>query len=190
MPVGVARSSLVVLILSGVPQLPMQADFSGEWLLVSASGATGEQASVLTVQQTLTSTTMRGEPMTPFFSSITVVRHFNGRALSEKHTIGTVGGTVPGIPVGQSSPQGEWTTESVQWQADHLIVRTTRSPQPPDEPGRRSEHEEVWSLDRDGRLLITLSDRRSGFAPITVHLVYERRPLGLISPVLRRCCGK
>jgi hypothetical protein len=107
-----------------------------------------------------------------------VVRHFNGRALSEKHTIGTVGGTVPGIPVGQSSPQGEWTTESVQWQADHLIVRTTRSPQPPDEPGRRSEHEEVWSLDRDGRLLITLSDRRSGFAPITVHLVYERRPLG------------
>jgi hypothetical protein len=150
-------------------------------VLVSTSGAATEQASALTVTQTLTRTTMRGEPMAPFYSSITIERHFNGRAVSETHTIGTIGGTVPGIPAGQSSPQGEWTTESVNWQADHLVIKTTRSPQPSDQPGPRSEHEEVWSLDRDGRLLIIVSDRASGSGATTARLVYERRPLALAS---------
>jgi hypothetical protein len=172
----------IALALSAGAQLPQEPDFSGQWALVSTSGAVTEQASALTVTQTLTRTTMRGEPMAPFYSSITVERHFNGRALSETHTIGTIGGTVPGIPAGQSPPQGEWTTESVNWQADHLVIKTTRSPQPPDQPGRRSEHEEVWSLDRDGRLLINVSDRASGAGAMTARLVYERRPVALASP--------
>jgi len=172
----------LALALSGGAQLPKEPDFSGEWVLVSATDAVTEQASALTVTQTLTRTTMRGEPMTPFYSSITIERHFNGRAVSEKRTIGTVGGTVPGIPVGQSSPQGEWTTESVNWQADHLVIKTTRSPQPPDQPGPHSEHEEVWSLDSHGRLLITITDRASGSGATTARLVYERRPVALASP--------
>jgi hypothetical protein len=64
---------------------------------------------------------------------------------------------VPGIPEGRSSPQGEWTTESVNWQGKRLIIRTTRSQQPSEQPGPSSEHEEVWSLDERGRLLIDIS---------------------------------
>jgi len=48
-----AISSVFALVLSltGVPQVPKEPDFSGEWVLANASGATGEQASALTVTQ-------------------------------------------------------------------------------------------------------------------------------------------
>lgn len=173
----------LALALGAGAQLPREPDFSDEWVLVSLSGAATEQASALTVTQELTRTNIRGEPITPFYSSITIERHFNGRAVPEKSTFYiAIGGTVPGIPAGQSSPQGEWTSESVKWQGDRLVINTTRSPQPPDQPGPHSEHQEVWSLDRDGRLLIIVSDRKSGSAPIAIRLVYKRRPLALASP--------
>ena len=183
------RASLLpfalTLIVIGRPQLPQEPDFSGEWVLVNASDARSEQPPALTVHQTITRTNVRGEPIKPFYSSITVERHFDKAAASDSHTfyIGTIGGTVPGLPVEGSLPQREWTTESVKWECDQLVIRTTRSSQPRHQPGPRSEHDEVWSLDEDGRLLIAISDRSPGSAPRTLNLVYERRPLVLASSV-------
>jgi hypothetical protein len=167
----------VVVLLIGGAQLPKEPDFSGEWVLVKASGATADQAASLSVRQTITRTTVRGEPMTPFYSTITVARYFKGRIHGESHRfwIGVVGGTMPGIPRGASSPTGEWTGEKVEWRDDKLVIRTTASFQPMDQPGPWTEHQEVWSLDGNGRLLITTNDRGSNITPTTVRLVYQRR---------------
>ena len=99
-------------------QVAGRPDFSGEWVLVTASGSNAKQASALTVRQTVTRTTVRGEPMTPWFSSITVVRRFKSGAVSETRDIGIIGGTVPGSPAGASSPKGDWTTMAVEWRGD------------------------------------------------------------------------
>ena len=156
-------------------QIPSRPDFSGGWVLVTASGSTAEQPSALTVRQTVTRTTMRGEPMKPWFSKMTVVRRFKSGAVSETHDIGIIGGTVPGIPVGASSPQGEWTTMAVDWRGKSLVIKTTKSPQPPGESGPFTVHEVVWSLDRKRRLVIAATDRGSTIKPTTVQLVYRRQ---------------
>lgn len=156
-------------------QVPSRPDFSGEWVLVTASGSTAEHASALTVRQTVTRTTMRGEPMTPWFSRMTVVRRFKSGAVSETRDIGTIGATVPGIPVGGSSPQGEWTTMAVDWRGKSLVIKTTKSSQPPGDSGSFTAHEEVWSLDRKGRLVIAATDRGATIKTTTVQLVYRRQ---------------
>src|SRR4030095_5994513 len=126
-------SCVLVLLVSFVAQVPKEPDFSGEWVLVQASNAASAPASALTVRQSITRTTMRGEPMTPWFSELTVERHFATGVVSDRYQIGLIGGTVPGIPTGRSSPQGEWTTEAVTWQGANLIIRTGKYSGPPQE---------------------------------------------------------
>lgn len=163
---GTLASSVLVLFVRSAPQVPPQPDFSGEWVLVKASGSSAEQASALTVRQTITSKTMRGEPMTPWFSEMAVQRRFKDGAVSETNHIGIIGGTVS---------QSEWMTTSVTWRGNSLVIETERSSHPPGESGPYTAREEVWSLDRNGRLLITVTDRGSNIKPTTVRLVYRRR---------------
>jgi hypothetical protein len=173
----VALGSLVTLVLPGSSaQVPSQPDFSGEWVLVKASGSTAEQASALTVRQTITRTTMRGEPMAPWFSELGVVRRSKGDIVSsENYKIGVIGGTVSGVPAGSSAPREERTTLAVKWDGDRLIIQTGRYRGPPQQTSSYTEHEEVWSLEQKGRLLITVTDRGSNIKPTTVQLVYRRQ---------------
>jgi len=168
-------SCILVLLGSVVAQIPKEPDFSGEWVLVS--GTSSDPALSLTVRQTITRTTSRGEPMTPWFSDLTVKRHFrNGVVESESYKIGIIGGTVGGISSGRSSPQGEWTTVAVKWEGESLIIRSGRYSGPPHESSPNTEHEEVWSIDPSGRLLIRITDRSSGSKTATVMLIYRRQP--------------
>lgn len=160
-------SYVLVLLVSGVAQIPKEPDFSGEWVLVQGNSAASDPAPALTVRQTTTRTTMRGEPMTPWFSELGVERHFRTGVVSENHKIGLIGGTVSGI--------GEQTTAAVTWEGASLIIRTGKYSGPPPEPGPYTEHEEVWSFDPSGRLLITITDRSSGPQPTTVRLIYRRQ---------------
>src|SRR4051794_20875750 len=107
-------SSVLLLFLSSGAQDPKQPDFSGEWVLVNASGAIAEPASALSVRQTITRTTTRGEPMEPWFSELAVVRRSDGNVVSsERYKIGLIGGTVSGIPPGPSTlRREERTTET------------------------------------------------------------------------------
>jgi hypothetical protein len=152
-------------------QVPKEPDFSGEWVLARASAATDEQAFILTVRQTITRTTMRGEPMKPWFSALAVERRSRRGIMSESYRIGLIGGTVSAIPPASE----ERTTVAVKWEGDHLIIRTGKYSGPPQESGPYTEHEEVWSLDRKGSLLITVTDRGSNIKPTTVQFVYRRR---------------
>lgn len=183
-------SCALVLLVSGAAQIPKEPDFSGEWVLVRASSAASGPAPALTVRQSITRTTMRGEPMTPWFSDLTVERHFATGIVSESYKIGLIGGTVPGIPTGRSSPQGEWTTEAVKWQGENLIIRTGKYSGPPQGSSPYTEHEEAWSFDPGGRLLITITDRASGSQPTTIRLIYRRQPTPLASSLARRACER
>jgi hypothetical protein len=168
----VTVASLVAPVSPGSSaQVPKEPDFSGEWLLARPSGSTEEQASILTVRQTITRTTMRGDPMEPWFSGLAVERRSKRGIMSDTYRIGLIGGTVSGIPPGS----GERTTVAVKWEGEHLVIRTGKYSGPPQESGPYTEHEEVWSLDRKGRLLITVTDRGSNIKPTSVQLVYRRR---------------
>ena len=147
-------SAVVVLLVSGVTQNPKEPDFSGEWVLVKASGTASDPAPALTVRQTITRTTRRGGPMEPYFSEITIERHFDSGVVAERYKIGIVRGTVSGTAPGASSQQGERMVVAVTWQGDNLIIRTGKYSGPPEQPGPYTEHEEMWSLDANGKLLI------------------------------------
>ena len=159
-------SCVLVLVVSGVAQVPTQPDFSGEWVLL-ATDASFDAPATLVVRQRVTRTNSRGEPMAPYFSHLIVERHYSNRVESDSYDIGIVSGTVSGT--------AERTIVRVTWQGERLVMKTGTYSSPPQEPGPYSEHEEVWSLDPDGRLLITITDRSSDSQPVTVRLTYQRR---------------
>ena len=168
-------SSVLVLLVSGVAQMPKEPDFSGEWMLVEASGPASDPAPALTVRQVITRTTLRGEPMTPWFSELGVERHFRTGVVSESYKIGLIGGTVSGI--------GERTTVAVTWEGEGLIIRTGKYSGSPQDPGPYTEHEEVWSFDPSERLLITITDRSSKAEPTSVRLIYRRQAAPAPQPI-------
>jgi hypothetical protein len=173
--VATLSSCLLVLTVSSVAQIPKDPDFSGEWVLVQATGSAFDPASALTVRQTITRTTKRGEPMPPWFSDLAVERHFKHGVESDTYKIRLVGGTMSGA--------GE-TRVAVTWDRASLIIRTGTYSGPLHEHGPYTEHEEVWSFDSDGRLVIAISDRSSTSHPTTWRLIYQRdrTPIALSRP--------
>src|SRR3954471_22680792 len=177
-------SCVLVVLVSGVAQIPQEPDFSGEWVLVEATGTASDPAAALIVRQTVTRTTRRGEPITPYFDDLTVERHFKSGVESDSYKIGTIGGTV-----GSSRP-GEWAAVAVTWQGENLIIRTGKYSGPSQASGPYTEHEEAWSFDPTGRLLITSTDRASGSQPTTIRLIYRRQPTPVASSLARRACDR
>ena len=175
--VGAAGCLVAPVFPGSSAQVPSRPDFSGEWVLVTASGSTAEHAVALTVRQTVTRTTMHGKPMEPWFSELGLVRRSNGDIVgsSENYKIGLIGGTVSGVPSGSSAAREERTTVAVKWDGDRLVIQTGRYGGPPQQASSYTEHEEVWSFDRKGRLHITATDRGSTIKATTVELVYRRQ---------------
>jgi hypothetical protein len=170
---GTLSSCILVVFLNSADQVPKKPDFSGEWVLVRASGSTTEQAAEISVRQTITRTTIRGEPMKPWFSELSVVRYSRHSTGSDSYKIGLIGGTVSsGAP---PALREQRTSVAVTWRGDDLIIQTGTYDGPAQDPGPYTEHEEVWSLDPEGKLLITVRDRGSNIKKTTVQLVYRRQ---------------
>jgi len=154
-------------------------DFSGRWVLESPADPAADIARSLTVRQSIVRTTARGTPMQPFFGDLTVERELPTGLRSDTYQIGVVGGVVGGVdrtgraagPGGQSRQ----TRFSVRWNEDRLVIETGTYSGPTRESGPYTEHMEVWSLDAGKRLLVTVTDRRSGAEPVTRTLTYRRR---------------
>ena len=81
-----------------------------------------------------------------------------------------VGNTGTG-PGGQS----QQTLFSTAWDGDKVVIDIRYSGRPVD-VGAESEHKEVWSLDSQGALVTTVTDRNPGTEPTTTNLTYRRRP--------------
>ena len=132
-------------------------DFSGRWVLEDGT-APAETPASLTVQQPITTTTMRGDPMPPAYLTLTVTRHFANTAQEAAYRIGTLGGVVGGLPdrgatsSGRASMSREW---SVRWREDALWLEEWTLTAGV-VTGARTE---VWRLDERGRLIVTLEIR-------------------------------
>ena len=166
--------SIAVVLLAGGAQSPKEPDFSGEWVLVKATGSASSPAPALSVRQTITSTTRRGGPMKASFSDLKVERHFDSGAVTVSYKIGLIAGTVSGTAPQATSQPNERMVVAVTWQGEDLMIRTGKYSGPPEQPGPYTEHEEIWSLDADGALSIRTTDAASGRAVATATLVYQR----------------
>jgi hypothetical protein len=165
---------LVVVGLSGQGE----PDFSGRWVLQDPPQPDLGVARTLVIDQPLRRTTVTGEPMRPAYLDLTVERRFDDEVRAETYRIGTEGGTVGGVVGDGRSAQDvtpDWTRTSVRWEGDRLHIETGRYSGPARDSGPYTENAEVWRLDQQGRLLITVVERRSDAEVATRSLAYRRQ---------------
>ena len=148
-------------------------DFSGRWVLAIPQQSDTDSPLALSVRQTVVRTTVRSDPMEPFFRDITIEREFETSTRSETHLIGVQGGTVSGVRA-DGSPTGPRTHHAVKWEGNALVFESgTYTGQYP-ETGTWAERREMWSLEADGRLRVAITNRSSGDGPRAATLHYRR----------------
>jgi hypothetical protein len=116
--------------------------------------------------------------MPPAFPELTVERHFESGVRAETYHIGTVGGTEAGI-VENGQPDQDVNRArsrvSVRWEGNQLSIETGRYSGPTRDSGPYTEHAEAWRLDDQGKLVMTVVDRRSDSDVATRTLTYRRQ---------------
>jgi len=147
-------------------------DFSGEWVLESASLSSPDIPRTLSVRQFNLEKSARGGSNSVTFSSIKIERTLDAGPVTETHQIGIIGGTVGGI--GRDGRQGGSSTSyGAKWDGNALVVddesHTDRVG-----PAIWNERREVWSLDQAGRLRIVISTRSSDGSAGLQTLLYRR----------------
>lgn len=165
-----ATSLVVVIVLLGA-ELAAQdkPDFSGSWTLESTLSA-AEIPRTLSVTQSIVRTNVRGEPTEPFFKDITVTRALVSGTRSDTYEIGLVGGTVSGP--GNGIVNGSRTYQRVVWEEQALVIESGTGPAP---QSGWADRREVWTLDSNARLRLTITTSTSVDAPRTIVLVYRRQ---------------
>jgi len=151
---------LIMATLAGaVVSAQQHPDFSGRWVLVSATRWSMDVPQTLTVQQPVSRTTALGAPMPRALLRLTVERTFASGSHTDSYNLGVEGGTVGGLVGGVASGAASFQTRfSVRWEGDALVIWNASysgtSSTAPD-----TEHSETWELDADGRLVVTVVDR-------------------------------
>ncbi len=148
-------------------------DFSGRWVLATPQQSEADIPLALTVRQTLVRTTVRREPMQPFFRDITIERQFETATRSENHLIGVQGGTVPGLRA-DGSPNGPTDHHAVKWDGNALVFESGSYTGQRPETGTWAERREIWSLDADGRVRVAIITRSSDDGSKNITLMYRR----------------
>lgn len=101
---------------------------------------------------------MRGDPMSPAYLTLAVIRHFANKAEEAAYRIGTIGGVVGGLPDRGATSSGRASLSrerSVRWREDALWIEEWTLTAGV-VTGARTE---VWRLDERGRLIVTLEIR-------------------------------
>ena len=148
-------------------------DFSGRWILTTPQQSEADIPLALSVRQTLVRTTVRGEPMEPFFRDIAIERQFETGTRSENHLIGVQGGTVAGLRA-DGIPNGTTAHHAVKWDGNALVFESGSYTGQRPETGTWVERREIWSLDADGRLRVAITTRSSGDGSKDITLMYWR----------------
>ena len=94
-----------------------------------------------------------------------IERRFNGTARSESYTGGMISGPLSGT--GQPSEATNNRLDNLGRQYADVDTRHVAV-----DAGGYSEHQEEWSLDPQGNLLIMVTDRAAGTQPTTRRLTY------------------
>src|SRR3954447_22981494 len=154
--------SIILIVLAAVGAAAQdKPDFSGHWILTPPEQSDTDAPLALTVRQSLVRTTVRGDPMEPFFRDITIERQFESDTHSENHVIGVQGGTVSGLGA-DGSANGPTGRNAVRWDGNSLVFESGNYTGQSPETGVWNERREVWSLDADGRLRVVITTRSSG----------------------------
>lgn len=149
---------------------PDKPDFSGTWILQSPPDG-GRGAASLSITQTLSHTNVRGEPVKPHYKEITITRRSGAGTQTETLQIGVVGGAVPGEP---NTGGDVATCRRVAWEDDALVVESGRCNGVASGVDAGPERREVWSLDPNGLLHITITTRGPGGGTNTASVAYRR----------------
>jgi hypothetical protein len=165
---------VIVCLLTAAPLAAQdKPNFSGRWTLVAAGERPDAGPRVMTVYQTVFRTNVRGEPMAPYFKEISIEREFASATRAETHAIGIVGGFVSGS-VG-SAAAGPRSHHTVKWDGNALVFEYGSYSGALPETVVWTERREVWSLDPDGRLRVTISTRGSAdFSGTSTTFTYRR----------------
>ena len=149
-------------------------DFSGTWILVSPNPAPSNAPQTLVVEASFRRQSVRGTPINPPLVTLTVSSRFGNAIRSDIYTVGTIGGVVGGLPEKGRPDNGPRTSSrySTRWDGDKLVVDLANYA----DGKLTSEHGEVWSLDGQGTLSITVTDHIVGDPATTTNLVYRRQP--------------
>jgi len=173
---GLSILSAFIVVEGAVAQA--KPDFSGNWVLVSPSDAAANVAQELTVRQWVERrTSVRGKPVD--FILVTIARQSKSGLRSESYQIGLGRGTVGGVDrTGRGpGPNGEvpGTEVLTKRDGDRLVIESSSYSGATREAGPYTERKEVWSLDAEGALFITTTERSSDVEPWTTNLTYRRR---------------
>ena len=170
-----------LLIIVSVPRAVGTAqthpEFSGQWVLIGASGHSVDLAQTVAVQATTVDTDASGRPMAPYDSALLISREIDGVVQTEALKIGLQGGVVGGVSEvsGPASPEVR-SLWSVRW-ADDCLVNYVESSSAPAEPGpavTRSRTEQ-WCMNTARHLVVTIRIAQSGMPPLNATRVYRKQ---------------
>ena len=140
-------------------------DFSGKWTLTHSDKSPVGVAFELNIR--CVDPTPSGLP-SPALTSLVVERHSKSGTTSQTLQIGLSGGMFGG--------GGSVTRFSVHWDAHRLVMITSGTySEPTLQSVTYTEHAEVWSMNRRGMLVMTVSDRGSSIPSSTTTLTYRKR---------------
>lgn len=165
-----------VIIFFATLEAQDKPDFSGRWVLQSRAPAEIDVPRTLIVRQSIARTNVRGEPMTPFFKTITIEREFATLTRVDTYDIGVLGGFVGGlaghrIEDPDDRPHG---SNGVEWVGKQLLFTSANYAGRTKESGPYNEHSELWSLEGRDKLMIRISGESSERGRRTLNLEYRR----------------
>ena len=127
----------------------------------------------MTVQTSYARESVRGTPIDPPLVTLTIARTFVAEVRWERLTVGTIGGSIVGLPANafvDGTPSVGQTRFSTRWDGDTLVMDVSSSGIPGTADSYRQE---VWTLDGQGALSIAVTERSAPSE--TTKLVYRRR---------------
>jgi len=164
---------MAVVLVATLASPQAHPDFSGRWTLDAPSSAPADAARVLVIEQPVTRTNVRGEPIPPAYLHLSVRREGPSGVTADTYLIGTIGGVVGGVDrngkrIGLSS------RFETAWRGNTLTFLTRDDG--PDGPhvGEWWERSESWSLDSDGRLQVQIVTEAHDRAQQRTVLRYRR----------------
>ena len=144
-------------VIGGASAAQSKPDFSGQWVLASPTDVGSDAAPELAISQAI------GTPG----AILVVVRRSKDGVRSERYRTG--------VRQFVERRDGSNTRLLVRWDGDTLVIK--RDSYSDQAAGSRldTEHQELWSIDPKGMLVMTVADRSVGAEPRTTTLVYRKR---------------
>ena len=155
------------LVAQGPPSL------SGRWVLEAGQEGVPGAPRAVTVSQSFTRAMERG-PMKPFFKDVTIAREFETGTRSETYQIGVAGERIPSVNE-DGTPNQRLIDHSVRFEGQSLVIEVGSAIGKTSEKDVRPERREVWHVEPDGRLKLTITTRTSNDPARTDTLMYRRQ---------------